>query len=382
VHVGDGRLFVKQAKTKYDVVIVDLPGPENAQLNRFYSLGFFQEVRSILRPKGVFFFSLVGAENYLEEKGLAINRSVHEALKQVFDTVLVLPGTTHYYLASDGPLTAQITPIMTERAITTKQLVDYELPSLSDPFRLELLRKVLNQGGAVPNEDLSPIAFGHLMDMWLKKSGSSKTLVFILLILAVGFAGFTCRKNRVQFTIMTSGYAGMAFELSLLLLFQVIYGYVYLRICLFVTLFMIGSALGAFIAKKAIKKPDSALIATDLALVILSLAASFAALSGVGWRSQAALFVLQYAFLPALLFMGAFAVGYQFTAASNVISGSGSEVLGRLYLADLAGAACGTILTGLVFVPKIGIVGVLLSVAVIKTLSMGLSLSRRGDRPS
>ena len=54
--------------------------------------------------------------------------------------------------------------------------------------------------------------------------------------------------------------------------------------------------------------------------------------------------------------------------------GTGAEITGRLYLADLAGAACGTILTGLLFLPKIGIIGVLISVILLKGLSLALNV--------
>lgn len=374
VHVGDGRLFAKETKRRYDVVVIDLPGPENVQLNRFYSLDFFREIKAVLGPRGILSFSLVGADNYVEEKGLAVNRSVHAALRKVFDNVLVFPGQTHYYLASDGPLTADIAPVLAERRITTRQLVDYDLPAMSDPFRIDLLARLLNEDEAQPNRDLSPAAFGHFMDMWLKKAGSSKGLLYMLLVLALGFAGLSCRKDPVNFTIMTSGYAAMALELCLLLLFQVIYGYVYLRICLFVTLFMTGSALGAFMAKKAGGKTARTLIITDLSLAALSLAGCFAALVGVGGQCRGFLSATQFVVIPALIFITAFTVGYQFTAASRMARGTGTEVLGRLYVADLAGAACGTILTGLVFVPKIGVIGVLISVTVLKVLSLSLNI--------
>ncbi|MCK4728384.1 MAG: hypothetical protein KAT27_05635, partial [Desulfobacterales bacterium] len=58
---------------------------------------------------------------------------------------------------------------------------------------------------------------------------------------------------------------------------------------------------------------------------------------------------------------------------SRMARGIGAEITGRLYVSDLAGAACGTILTGLVFLPKIGILGVLTSVLVLKCLSLGLN---------
>lgn len=374
VHVGDGRLFVKQAKTRYDAIIVDLPDPENAQLNRFYSQEFFHEAKSILTDHGVLAFTLVGAENYLEEKGLAVNRSVYAALKTTFKHILVFPGITHYYLASDAPLTTGIAGVLARRKIVTKRLVDYELPSMTDPFRLDILRRLLTKGKVSPNRDLSPSAFGHLLDMWMKKSESPKTLQYVMFVSILAFAVLVCRKDLLRFTIMTSGYAGMAFELSLLLLFQVIYGYVYLRICIFITIFMIGSALGAFASGRFKKDTSWQVLATDSALIVLAALACVATLAGVGAKGRIFLFAMQYVVIPSLIFFVASAAGCQFSAVSRMARGTGTEITGRLYLADLAGAACGTILTGLLFLPKIGIMGVMASVLIIKGLSLGFNI--------
>jgi spermidine synthase len=361
-HTGDGRLFVKKASNQYDAIVVDLPDPENTQLNRFYSEEFFSETKAILSPHGVLSFTLVGAENYLEEMGLAVNRSVFAALNRVFEHVVVFPGLTHFYLASDRPLTTQVGDVLSERHIATKYLADYELPTITDPFRMDSLKRLLVEAEVSPNQDLSPTAFGHLLDLWLKKSGSPKYLVHILFALSLGFAVFSCRRNLMGFTVMTSGYAGMAMELSLLLLFQVIYGYVYLRICLFVTLFMVGSALGAFVSGRIQKKQRWQVLIADVVLVALAFLAWVVAVVGVGWKDSLALFAMQYAVIPSLIFGVAFAAGSQFSAASRTIRGTAVEITGRLYVADLAGAACGTILTGLLFLPRIGIIGVLVSV--------------------
>jgi spermidine synthase len=377
VHVGDGRLFVKQASIKYNAVIIDLPDPENAQLNRFYSREFFHEAKSILTDHGVFAFTLVGAENYLEEKGLAVNRSVYAALKTTFKHILVFPGITHYYLASDAPLTTGIAGVLAGRKIVTRRLVDYELPSMTDPFRMDILRRLLIEKKVSPNRDLSPSAFGHLLDMWMKKSESPKMLQYVMFVSILAFAVLVCRRDLLRFTIMTSGYAGMAFELSLLLLFQVIYGYVYLRICIFVTLFMIGSALGALASGRLKKDTFWQVLATDSAIIALAALACMATLAGVGAKGQISLFAMQYIVIPSLIFLVASAAGCQFSAVSRMAMGTGAEITGRLYLADLAGAACGTILTGLLFLPKIGIMGVMASVLMIKGLSLGLNVWQR-----
>ena len=377
VHVGDGRLFVKQARTKYDAVIVDLPDPENAQLNRFYSREFFREVKSILTDHGVLAFTLVGAENYLEEKGLAVNRSVYAALENTFRHILVFPGITHYYLASDAPLTADIAGVLTRRKIVTRRLVDYELPSMTDPFRMDILRRLLIEEKVPPNRDLSPSAFRHLLDMWLKKSESPKMLQYVMFVSILAFAVLACRRDLLRFTVMTSGYAGMAFELSLLLLFQVIYGYVYLRICIFVTLFMIGSALGAYASGRLKKDTSWQVLAADSALIALAALACIATIAGIGAKARISLFAMQYIVIPSLIFLAASAAGCQFSAVSRMARGTGAEITGRLYMADLAGAACGTILTGLLFLPKIGIMGVMASVLMLKGLSLGLNAWRK-----
>lgn len=373
VHVGDGRLFVKKARRKYDVIIVDLPDPENAQLNRFYTQEFFDEARSVLTEDGVLAFTLVGSENYLEEKGLALNRSVHSALKRVFKYTLVFPGITHYYLASDAHLVSNIGDVLRDREIVTKRLVDYDLPSIADPLRIDMLRRLLSEKEVPPNRDLSPLAFGHLIGLWLKKSGEGKGVLYGVVTIILGLAIVVCRRDRLRFTIATSGYASMAFELSLLLIFQIIYGYVYLRICLFITLYMIGSALGAFVSGRSNRTDSWQMSACDVGLVFSAGLALAAAIVGPQLKGDISLSVMQYGIIPGLLLLVAFAAGCQFSAVSRMSRGIGAEITGRLYLADLSGAACGTILTGLVFLPKIGIAGVLISVAVLKGLSLGLN---------
>ena len=52
----------------YDAVIIDLPSPSNAQLNRFYTEEFFIETRDVLSIGGVLSFSLASRENYLSEE--------------------------------------------------------------------------------------------------------------------------------------------------------------------------------------------------------------------------------------------------------------------------------------------------------------------------
>jgi hypothetical protein len=56
-------------------------------------------------------------------------------------------------------------------------------------------------------------------------------------------------------------------------------------------------------------------------------------------------------------------------------AGAGA-ILGPLYLADLTGAASGAILTSLVLLPRFGLAGVILTVLVLKAVSLSLQAVR------
>ena len=59
---GDGRLFLQQAASSYDLIVLNLPPPVTMQLNRFYSAEGFADLAKALTPHGVAVISLPGME--------------------------------------------------------------------------------------------------------------------------------------------------------------------------------------------------------------------------------------------------------------------------------------------------------------------------------
>ena len=88
----DGRLLVRQTGEKYDVVIVKLPEPSTAQLNRFFTVEFFSEIKRTLSSNGVVSFALGRYENYVSPELARMLASVNRSLKQSFPNVQVLPA--------------------------------------------------------------------------------------------------------------------------------------------------------------------------------------------------------------------------------------------------------------------------------------------------
>lgn len=370
LHTGDGRLFVKKTSMQYHVVICDLPDPENIQLNRFYTEEFFREVCDILHDDGVFCFTLSGSANYMGKECLLLNRSVYAAAKKVFTNVLVFPGDTHYYLASDAPLTSDIAQVMADRGITTKRLVHYELPVMTDRLRLDQLKKILSQETEKANHDLSPFAFGHILNLWAEKSGSRSILLVVLFVLAIGSAILISTRGAVRYVILSTGYAAIGMELFLLLLFQIIYGYAYLGMCAFVTLFMIGAPLGACFSARWKYPFRKQLVACDLVWLLLAISTYMAAYVGINLRQWLLILLMEYLLIPLALFVAAMAGGCQFAAAAAISRGDDVEITGSLYLADFVGAGCGSLLIGLIILPWGGIQGVVASILVLKTFSL------------
>lgn len=393
-HVGDGRLFIKKARhagIRYDCLILDLPDPENIYLNRFYTREFFEEARGILTPGGVIFFTLTGAENYLDPEGLALNRSVYAALRQVFDHIFLFPGETHYFLASSrsfGTATAswvglEIKKRLAERAISTQWLVDYQLPEMTDPQRMERLKKlVAEESEEAANSDLAPHAFRHLLNLWLKKTGGTEKISWLILAIVAFVALSFCiliayQQDSLLGVTFSSGYTGISLELSLLFLFQTIFGYVYLWISLFVTLFMIGLGSGALAARKWKNDPARQTFIQDLVLFLLISLALWLTMFGRSLQADAFLSIVQCGIIPVLIFGSALAVGWQFVAVSHYLDGATPRITGQLYLADLAGASCGTIVTSLWLLPRFGIAGILISAAVVKSASLLILIKMR-----
>lgn len=375
-HVSDGRLFIKHTKNKYDALIIDLPDPENAQLNRFYTQEFFSEARSVLKPDGVLYFTLAGADNYLEEGGLALNRTVFAAANKVFENVTVLAGPTHYFIGSKNRPDLDIEQKLNQRGIKTKQLVAYDLATMIDPFRVDELAKLLSAGQARINRDLSPWAFGHMLSIWMTKSKSSNILFWAVIVLVLGFCIVAWGGDHTRLTILSSGFAGMGIELALVLLFQVVYGYAYTILCIFITLFLVGAAAGGFWLVKKNASPTKHFLAGETGLVAVSVLALLSGPICVSVSGKTTLFLMGHAVLPALIIASGWFVGVQFAAASRLVSGSGARVTGNLYWADLAGASCGTLVMGLVLLPRLGIQGVLASVLVVKIITLALNLRR------
>lgn len=106
----DGRLFVKGADRKYDLVILDVPDPATAVLNRYYTVEFFREINALLEPGGVL---VIGATTTPDMRGLAIanrNATLYHSLSSVFSHVTAVSDQELLFLSTHHPEAVSLDP--------------------------------------------------------------------------------------------------------------------------------------------------------------------------------------------------------------------------------------------------------------------------------
>jgi spermidine synthase len=96
----DGRRFIRETEKKYDVVILDISDPINLQLNRFYSVEFFGEVKRILNERGILLLSLPSISSVPSDTKREFLISVFNALKNQFMIVKPVEYDRTYLLSS------------------------------------------------------------------------------------------------------------------------------------------------------------------------------------------------------------------------------------------------------------------------------------------
>jgi len=380
----DARRVVRASRAEYDAILVDLPEPATAQLNRFYTLEFFEEVHTALRQGGVLSFGLTGGANYANEFVRTLGSSVQRSLAVVFGNTLVIPGAKQFFLASDAPLGYEIAGSLRRRGIATDFVRREYLRANLTPDRITAAREAVSAPAAL-NRDFHPVSYYAHLRYWLAQFGGGlllPALVVAAILIGVGALVAGTPRPLVGVALGSSAFAGMGLEVVLLLAFQVCYGYVYQQIGVIVTAFLIGAAVGAFWANR--RATDSAALMFRLdallaggALLLPPLLLELRAPTlggGLDWVAPA--------LFPLLNALVGFAVGAQFPVAAKLLfrrgAGAVEETAGGLYAIDLLGASVGAIVTTAFCVPLLGISGTCYLIGAIKGVSaLLLRASRR-----
>ena len=346
----DGRKFLLETQDKYDAIIVNLPSPDSAQLNRFYTSEFMQLAKSSLKDGGVISFSVKASVNYLNKETRELLASVYNTIRNSFDSVLIIPDSKFYFIASDKELSYDIAALLQQKDIETVYVNDNYLVGKLTEERINAASDAIKNVQVNINTDYKPVGYYYYISSWLSQFHLSITnLVIIAVLLLVLSVLFSIRK-AVPFTIFTTGFAASGLEFLILIAFQLNHGYIYYALSFVITAFMIGLAFGSYKANnilKVHKNPKKLLLISEISIAALAVIMAF----------LIPLFIPSIALLI-LTFVIAFVVGFEFPIASKLFYDkrkSKSKTAATLYFMDLFGGFFGAIIISIVMVPLMGI---------------------------
>jgi spermidine synthase len=393
VILEDGRRFLERTDKTYDAILLGLPEPATAQLNRFYTREFFRGAASKLRPAGVLSLVVPSAENYIGEDLQKFLATLDATLRGVFPHVAAVPGGRNVFLASSAPLTIEPGFLSAELArlrIRTKFVSPEMLPVRLAPLRTAYLEAKIRGGPGVVNRDLVPVSYYFHSVLWAAQFRGAEAralrllarippfwaLDFPLLVAALLLAFLALRDgrspSRYLVPLLVAGFTSILVEMAILIIFQARFGYVYGKISLLLSAFMTGLFAGSLAGLRR-RRPGAA----DLAAVQGGLVACLLLTSGLAAsRGPEALPVLS---LLAFGILG----GYLFVTANRLYLAAAPHP-GMGYGVELLGSFLGVVLASSFVIPFFGIPRLLGRLTALNVLALlfVLAASLPGRRPA
>ena len=360
---SDIRSFIGKTNENYDVILLNLPPPSSLGLNRFYTDEFFRALKKHCTGETVICTSLPSTANYAEENALEVNASLWKTLGSYFKNLLLIPGEKNYFLASDQPLSPNITEKIAQKNIGTEYVNSFYLDDALLAARSQTITSQFSK--LVPlNRDFYPYMFIRQIGHWLSHFGVGYKILVI--IPAVLFLLLFFKTDGITAGLYTGGFTSASLEVALLLAYQVYFGSIYLATAFFFAIFMAGLAFGSSAKLKTKIPPIKSYWLLQFGLAVFAIVLPlFIRLTGsiAAWRLPA-----QFLFFV-LIFALATAIGFEFLLASKLRQSSYGEISGINYSTDLAGSAFGAFLSAIVLLPLLGLVNTCLVVAALNGIS-------------
>ncbi|OQX83665.1 MAG: hypothetical protein B6D53_01885 [Candidatus Omnitrophica bacterium 4484_49] len=388
IYTQDPRVFIQKSDKKFDLIILNLPDPNNSYLNKYYTVEFYKQLKLRLKEKGAIAVRITSAENYIGTEIKNYGSSIYYTLKSCFPKIVIIPGRVNWFFAGrkDSPLTEdpEVLGLRYKRFMPISSSFYPEgFKSLLLRERMEFLKKSyahnrLFEKFKLVNTDKKPLSY-FLNLIVLFRYSNSRVVVFLksifisgwvfflfplilLFVLRVHFLNFIQNhpEKRLIFSSKLfqffSGSSAFTFHLILLYLFQNRFGTLFQLIGLVNSIFMLGLFLGSYLARRVINKVE----AKKLILMVLSFQLGLYLLS----------FPLLGKFLPQFsetfcfnFYLFLFLFSGLLTGSSYPLTGKLLEerkvallnISGSLETLDHWGAGLGAIFSGIILIPLLGI---------------------------
>ncbi len=372
---ADGRRFLSRTDKKYDVILLAAPPPLNLQWNRYYTVEFFSLVEESLEDGGVFGFTHPSSENFLSDAQAEVLSVLRSTMMEVFDEVLVLPGSACHFIGSGSSLEAgRILEHLADRKIATMFVSREFLPYRLSDERIEFLERDIDRAAGGVNSDTRPFLPIREIALEGDRAGSPALSGLDLLAdlpaaLPVGILGglfllIFCVGRRVgapRMAVLAVGLASFLLQFLILLSYQAYTGLLYHAIVILTAVFMAGAAAGAGASMRRGSVGRRDLYAVHGGFLFLSILL-------IGIHTDAFRLWLPYALVSGAYFVlsglaGALTGYYYPVVVRTALPEDEGSIPATFYAWDLFGACIGGSLGGILLFPLVGLAGTVIFIA-------------------
>jgi spermidine synthase len=380
------------------------------QANRFFTKEFFSLAKERLNESGILVFGLPGSLTYMNQELKNLNSSIFHTLKSVFQYIRVFPGDgTNLFLSSDYRGIIEIDRMLVmerlkQRNIKAEVIIPWYIEQKLHPGWQDWFSHFIQESSQKINSDFTPRGVFYSISLWNALFApylrwpfaqferiDVRTIAPLFVIPLFLYVFFRLRKIRffragISFAIITTGFAGMIFDLMLIFAFQSIYGYVFLWIGLLVASFMVGAAFGAMSIMMVLERLKNSLkffVRIELAIICFSIVCPYIIFGAYSYLGNPDVFFFSKALFLVLSFISGMLIGSQFPLANKLYlrnSTSLSKTAGLLYASDLLGGWFGGIIGAVVLLPVLGLFGTGVIVALLKLTSFIAITTQQNQR--
>lgn len=265
------RRALTDASQVYDAAVIHLSADDTVAHSTLFTPAFLQQIKNRLAPDGTLYLNIEIGANYMGRERTLAAASLYQSLSRCFRQVLIFPGDTPRLAASDASTFTDQPETLIHRLANAcpdwsgappELLHDFCNPTRAEPLRRILEEETATHGPLITHTMTRPrLTLFSTLSMLRKAMPNMPDLtpplpflmsaVFPLLLLplllllmrnvSVSHAPPASAPNAL---IFFAGFSGFALNYLLLILFQAVYGTLFLRIGWLCALFMIGLCAG------------------------------------------------------------------------------------------------------------------------------------------
>jgi spermidine synthase len=366
----DARKRLSLSGRMYDVIILNTPEPLSAELNRFYTVEFFQLLNERLHPGGIISVPVAAAGNYMNETSRMMHSVLYNSLQTVFRHIRIIPGDKDYFLASQASLDGSFLKKYLSAGFTNIYVNPSYVNEDLQKMRSDLIIKDLIPKTPI-NSDLKPTIFSLSLTHWLERF-KMDPLVFpvalaIFIVVAFLFLG------PLNLGLFASGFTASALEFMLLIWFQVMYGNIFQMTGVIFAVFMAGLAIGSIMMHLVKNAKFKGFLALQAGIALFSglVAILMFVIPTISAHWTIILLILALVFITGLL------TGAQFSLNGTLRDTSIHQSSGESFSADLLGSAIGIVLVSVYLIPHLGLPMTGLAMAGLNVVALVVMVWRR-----